>query len=168
MRLQKVTSDIRGYTLYTVNDLDDEGGPTDRTTIAIEKRGGISLRMKSRAEIPIPLSGAKKTIVSARDVYAGLGRSDQAPLIIIPLTEGGRSIQKILLLHAVFRETLTAAEKRAALGDKFNQIRDIINEYNIPWEDRYLDSFPVAFLLGEGIGIIAKAIMQSLKSGDTE
>ena len=167
MRLQKVTANIRGYTLYAVCDLDDEGQPTDRTTIAIEKRGGISLRMKSRAEVPIPLSGAKKTIVSSRDVYAGMGRSDQAPLMIIPLIEGGRSIRKILLLHTVFRDTLTAAEKKAALGDKFNQIRDIINEYNVPWEDRYLDPFPVAFLLGEGIGIIAKAIMQSMKSEDT-
>ncbi|MBN2397754.1 MAG: SIS domain-containing protein, partial [Deltaproteobacteria bacterium] len=165
-RLQKVTSDIRGYTLYAIRDLGEEGKPTERTTISIERREGISLHMKSRAETPIPLSGAKKTIVSTRDVYAGLGRSDRAPLIIIPLIEGGAVIRKILLFHVVFREALGSAEKKAALGDKFNQIRDIIDEYNIPWHDRYLDPLPVSFLLGEGTGIIAETIMESLGTGD--
>jgi len=167
-RLQKVIADIRGYTLYTIGDLDEEGKPTDRTTISIDNRGGVSLRMRSRAEVPIPLTGAKKTIVSTRDVYAGLGRSDQAPLIIIPLIEGGTFIQKILLLHVVFKEALGSAEQKAALGDKCNQIKDIINEYNIPWDDRYLDPFPVAFLLGEGVNVIAETIMQSMKAGENQ
>ncbi|MBN2398247.1 MAG: SIS domain-containing protein, partial [Deltaproteobacteria bacterium] len=51
-RLQKVTSDVRGYTLYAIRDLDEEGKPTDQTTISIDGRGGVSLRMKSRAEVP--------------------------------------------------------------------------------------------------------------------
>jgi len=165
-RLQKVTSDVRGYTLYAIRDLDEEGKPTDQTTISIEGRGGVSLRMKSRAEVPIPLSGAKKTIVSTRDVYAGLGRSDQAPLMIIPLIEGGTFIQKILLLHVIFREDLNSSEKKAALGDKFNQVRDIIDEYNIPWSDAYLDPLSIDFLLGEGTNIIAERIIRSLKEGN--
>jgi len=164
-RLQKVTSDVRGYTLYTIEGLDEEGKPTEATTISIEQRGGVSLRMKSRAEVPIPLSGAKKTIVSTRDVYAGLGKSDQAPLIIIPLIEGETFIQKILLLHVLFKEALSPAEKKAVLGDKFNQIRDIINEYNIVWNDTYLDTLPVEFLLGDGANVIAETIMKSLEGG---
>lgn len=165
-RLQKVTTDVRGYTQYAIHDLDDEGKPTDQTTISIEQRGGISLRMKSRAEVPIPLSGAKKTIVSSRDVYAGLGRSDKAPLVIIPLIEEGTSIEKILLLHVIFREDLKSSEKKAALGDKFNQVRDIIDEYNIPWNDVYLDPLSIAFLLGEGINVIAEKIIHALKEGN--
>ena len=164
-RLQKVTSDIRGYTLYTIEGLDEEGKPSEATTISIDKRGGISLRMKSRAEAPIPLSGAKKTIVGTRDVYAGLGRSDQAPLVIIPLIEGNTFIHQILLLHVIFKKGLSASEKKAVLGDKLNQISDIINEENIPWNDGYLDPLPVAFLLGEGINVIAEEIMQSLENG---
>ncbi len=162
-RLQKVTVEIRGYTLYAIRDLDEEGKPTEETTIAIEMRGGISLHMRSRAEIPIPLSGAKKTIVSTRDVYAGLGRSDRAPLIIIPLIEEGTFIQKIILLHVIFKEALSASGKKAALGNKFNQIRDIVDEYNISWSDAYLDPLPVAFLLGEGVNVIAETMMGSVK-----
>ena len=164
-RLQKVTSGVRGYTLYTIEGLDDEGKPADRTTISIEKRGGISLHMKSRAESPIPLSGAKKTIVSTGDVYAGLGKSDTAPIVIVPLLEGGTFIHKILLLHVIFKEALSSSEKKAALGDKFNQIRDIINEYNVSWNDKYLDPLPVSFLLGDGVNVIAETIMSSLESG---
>ena len=162
-RLQKVTAEIRGYTLYAIRDLDEEGKPTEETTIAIEMRGGISLHMRSRAEIPIPLSGAKKTIVSTRDVYAGLGRSDRAPLIIIPLIEEGTFIQKIILLHVIFKEALSASGKKAALGNKFNQIRDIVDEYNISWSDAYIDPLPVAFLLGEGVNVIAETMMGSVK-----
>lgn len=164
-RLQKVISDVRGYTLYAIDGLDDEGTPTEATTILIEKRGGISLHMKSRAETSIPLSGAKKTIVSTRDVYAGLGKSDHAPLVIISLIEGEAFIDKILLLHIIFKEALSSSEKKAVLGDKLGQIRDIINEYNVSWNDEYLDPLPVAFLLGEGINVIAEAIMNSLENG---
>ncbi|MDD5723411.1 MAG: SIS domain-containing protein [Syntrophales bacterium] len=162
-RLQKVTSNVRGYTLYAISDLDDEGKPTDRTTISIERRGGISLHMKSRAESPIPLSGAKKTIVSTGDAYAGIGKSDNAPLVIIPLIEGGTAIHRILLLHVIFKEALNSSEKKAVLGDKLNPIRDIINEYNVSWSDGYLKPLPVAFLLGEGINVIAERIMNSLE-----
>ena len=165
-RLQKIISDVRGYTLYTIEGLDEEGKPAEATTISIEKRGGVSLRMKSRAEAAIPLRGAKKTIVSTRDMYAGLGKSDHAPLIIIPLIEGDALIGKILLLHVVFKETLGSSEKKTALGNKFNQIRDIINEYNISWNDGYLDPLPIAFLLGDGVNIIAETIMNSLEGGE--
>ncbi|MBW2675270.1 MAG: hypothetical protein JRD89_17970, partial [Deltaproteobacteria bacterium] len=72
----------------------------------------------------------------------------------------------ILLLHVIFKKGLSASEKKAVLGDKLNQIRDIINEENIPWNDGYLDPFPVAFLLGEGINVIAEEIMQSLENGE--
>ncbi len=165
-RLQRVVSDIRGYTLYTIGGLDDEGLPGDDAAIWIEKRGGISLRMRSRAESPIPLSGAKKTIVGTRDAYAGLGKSDGAPIIILPLITTGTTVQHILLMHVIFKEGLTPSEKRESLGDKFNQIMDIINEYNIPWEDRYLGPLPVAFILGEGINVVAERIMASLEKGE--
>jgi len=46
-RIQKAISNIRGYTLYSVNNLDAEGKPTESSTIVVRDRGGISLGMKS-------------------------------------------------------------------------------------------------------------------------
>ena len=159
-RLQRVISGIKGYTLYNISNLDYEGKPGDSSIISIDKRDGISLRMKTRVEKPAPLKGTKKTIVSARDIYAGLGKSDKAPIVIIPLLGKGHLIQNILLLHVDFKDDLSPAEKKEALGDKLNEIRNIIDEHNVPWEDIYLEKLPIEFLLGEGVGMIAEEIMR--------
>ncbi len=166
-RLQKALSDIRGYTLYDISDLNYDGKPTEFTTISINTRGGISLEMKSRVEgKPGPLKGTKRNIINIGEVYAGLGKTDQSPIVIIPLLGTDHRIRHIMLLHVDFKGDLTAVEKKDVLGNKCNKIRNLINEYDVPWNDRYLDEIPIESLLGEGVDVIVAKLMKS-RYGDT-
>ena len=38
----------------------------------------------------------------------------------------------------------------------------MINEYNLPWQDSYLDGFPIGILLGESIEFITAKIKKAL------
>jgi glucosamine--fructose-6-phosphate aminotransferase (isomerizing) len=160
--IQKAVSAIRGYTLYAVNNLDPDGVPQDASTIAIVKRGGISLEMNSRVEQSRLLMGAKRTIVGTGHVYAGRGKSDGAPILIIPLLGEGPGVRNLLLVHILFNEALSLTEKIAVLGYRFNDIRNLINEYNLPWNDSYLESISLESLFSEPVEIIAGQIRMRL------
>jgi glucosamine--fructose-6-phosphate aminotransferase (isomerizing) len=162
-RLQKAVVAIRGFTLYDVSDLNYDGKPAEFTTISLSKRGGVSLEMKSRVEgKPGPLKGTKRNIINLGEVYAGLGKTDKAPVVIIPLLGSDHRIRHILLLHVDFSSFLTAAEKKEVLGNKFNKINNLVNEYNVPWNDRYLDEISIESLLGEGVDVIVERLMKFL------
>ncbi|MBN1546467.1 MAG: SIS domain-containing protein, partial [Syntrophaceae bacterium] len=161
-RLQPAVAEIRGYTLYTIGYLDVEGNPTDATTIAIVGRGGISLQMPSRVEKSSRLMGTKRTIVSTGHLYIGRGKSDGAPIVVIPLKKEGNAITHLLLLHVQFDERIGLRERIAVMGVKFNDLRNLINEYNLPWTDRYVAQIPLEILLGEPVEVIAGRIRQSL------
>jgi len=157
-RLQKAISAIEGYTLYNVGK-----GAEEAPVLSIEKRDGASLNMKSRAEMPGPIKGTKKTIMNTGDIYAGLGKSDKKPIVIIPLLGPNRIIDYILLLHVAFNRDLTISEKKEITGNKVNSVSDLINERDVPWNDKYMEGLPIEFLLGEGDDVIATKIMKSLE-----
>jgi glucosamine--fructose-6-phosphate aminotransferase (isomerizing) len=158
-RIQKAVRGIRGYTLYQLHQVDKPG---EGTTISIAKRGGISLTMKSRVEKPATLMGTKRIIANTGDLYAGFGKSDKAAIVIMPLLGERGLIGHLLLVHVDFRDDMTLPEKRDLLGDKYGKIRELTREYNLPWEDSYLEGFSPAFLLGEGLDGIVGAIRASL------
>ena len=162
-RIQKAISAVRGYTLYDIHNLDGDGKPTDTSTISIRDRGGISLQLKSRAESSTMLMGTKRTIARTGDVYVGLGKSDGASIFIVPLRKGPEGIGHLLLIHVVFNEALSPAEKRKVLGDRYNDIRNMVNEYNLMWDDSYLDILPIEILIGESVEFIATKIRKSLE-----
>ena len=161
--LQRAISDIRGYTLYDIAHLDVNGTPGEATTISIGEKGGISQNMKSRVEQPSILSGTKRTIIRTGEIYAGLGKRDKAPIIIMPLLGSDHTIRHILLLHVIFRDDLTDSEKKYVLGDKFNKINNLVNEYDLSWNDAYLDGLPIEFLLGEGVDVIVGKMMKLME-----
>lgn len=162
-RIQRAVSGIKGYTLYDVNSLDEEGNPLDTSTITIRERGGISLRMTSRVEASKKLMGTKRTIVRTASLFAGFGKSDGAAITIIPLLGQKPGVRNLLLVHVAFNETLSAKEKIAVLGDRYNDIRNLINEYNLPWDDGYLERLPIGILLGESVEFIAAKIKKNLE-----
>jgi glucosamine--fructose-6-phosphate aminotransferase (isomerizing) len=164
-RLQKAISDVKGYTLYNIENLDEEGKPQDSSTISIERRDGVSLLMKSRVEKAFSLRGTKRTAVSTGNIYSGAGKSDRAPIVIIPLLGEDHLIRNILLVHVDFRKDLNPMEKREVLGDRFNKISNLINECDLLWDDGYLEKLSIEFLLGEGIGVIAERIIKILRGG---
>jgi glucosamine--fructose-6-phosphate aminotransferase (isomerizing) len=162
-RVQNAISGIKGYTLYDIDGLNEDGKPGDASTISIAKKGGISLSMKSRVEKPGPLKGTKKTIVGTGDMYAGLGKVDKASIVIIPLLGEGSRIKNLLLAHVDFNNNLSVKEKKEILGDKLDKIVDLVNEYNLPWDNDYIKDLPIEFLLGEGVGMITSRITKSLE-----
>jgi glucosamine--fructose-6-phosphate aminotransferase (isomerizing) len=107
--------------------------------------------------------GTKKTIVSTDHVYLGRGKSDGAPILIIPLLGDKPGVRSLLLIHIVFNEALTLKEKKEVLGYQYNDIRNLINEYNLPWNDRYLESLPLEMLLSEPLDMIAGQIRQLIE-----
>lgn len=161
-RLQKAVRDIRGYTVYRIDNLDADGTPADNTTIKIEKRGGVSLTMRSRVENSAILMGTKKTIARTGQLYVGQGKSDEAPIVVIPVLSKKTGIDSLILIHTLFNENLSLREKIDILGDRFNDIRNLINEYNLPWDDGYLEDIPIETLMGEAVEIIAGRIKRRL------
>ncbi|OGD17835.1 MAG: hypothetical protein A2W03_15415 [Candidatus Aminicenantes bacterium RBG_16_63_16] len=161
-RLQPAIEKLRGYTLYRLSGLDEDGAPTDDSTISVVVKGGIAEGMRSRADIATPLIGTKRTIVKNRDVYAGGGRSDGASIIIMPLLGAGLDPEHLLLFHVEFSEILSADQKKMTLGEKLMEIKNLLNEENLPWRDDCLRDIPIKILLGEAVESIADMIKKGI------
>jgi glucosamine--fructose-6-phosphate aminotransferase (isomerizing) len=161
-RLQPAVAGIRGYTLYGIAELDAEGNPTESTTISLAARGGVSLQMSSRVEKSGRLMGTKKTIVSTGHLYIGRGKADGAPIMVIPLRNEGNTIGHLLLIHVLFEERLSLRDRITIMGVRFNDLKNLIAEYNLPWTDQYVEQIPMEVLLGEPVEVIAGQIRQSL------
>ncbi|MFY9398284.1 MAG: SIS domain-containing protein [Desulfomonilia bacterium] len=159
-RIQEGISAIDGYTLYRVAGLDEEGRPTDASTLRVLRKEGAARGIPSRFEREGTLMGTKKTIVRSGEVYAGEGRSDHAPIVIVPLINSGRAVEHLLLLHVRFLEDIGVERKKEILGEKYGDIRNLIDEYNLAWDDKYLGSLPLSLLLGEDLERIKDAIFK--------
>jgi len=157
-RIQPAISAIRGYSLYGISGLDEQGNPTDDTTIVIRNKGGIAAGMKSRADHPMALIGTKRMVVSSSHLYTGRGKADGAPLIMIPLLGETNAVANLLLLHIAYNEALPLSEKKEALGYRYHDIRNIITEYNLPWRDEFLDFLSLEALFSEPVEMIAAEI----------
>ncbi len=161
-RIQQAVDAVNGYTLYAINHLDAEGKPGEEATIVIAGRGGISVGMRSRAEASVRLMGTKKGIAASGRLYVGRGKSDGAPLMILPLLGGDDLVRHLLLIHVSFNEALSIGERKEILGERVNGIRDLIQEYNLTWDEGELGKVPVATLLGEPVEVIAGQIRENL------
>ena len=157
-RIQPAIAALRGYTVYDVNHLDEQGNPAEDSTIVIRKKDGVAAKMKSRADQPTGLMGSKRTIVSTGHVYIGNGKSDGAPIVVLPLLGDNNFVSHLLLIHIEYNETLPMGKKRDVLGYRYNDIKNLINEYNLPWHDEYLESFSLESLFSEPIEVIAGQI----------
>lgn len=102
--------------------------------------------------------GVKNTIVSTGHVYLGRGKIDSAPIMIVPLQEARARVVNLLLIHINFNETLSLSGKMEVLGHRYDDIRNLINEYNLSWNDRYLETLSLEFLFSESIEVIAGQI----------
>lgn len=157
-RIQPAIHQVSGYTLYRLSGLDEDGEPTDDSTISVVGKGGVAEGMPSRAVTGTPLIGTKRSIVKNRDVYAGGGRSDGASIVIIPLLGLGINPENLLLFHVDFAGNLSVDQKKAILGEKLPEIKNVLNEENLPWNDDYIRDLPVKLLLGEAVEVIAEMI----------
>ena len=157
-RIQPAIAAIRGCTLYGIRDLDEQGNPAENTLIVIEQKDGVAAHMKSRSDQPTVLMGTKRTIVSTGHVHAGKGKSDGASILVIPLLSENNIITNLLLLHIDYNEILPLDAKRDVLGYRYNDIRNLVNEYNLPWQDDHLESISLESLFCEPVEVIAGQI----------
>ncbi len=157
-RIQPAIAALKGYTVYDINHLDELGNPAEDTMIVIRKKDGVAAMMKSRADRPTELMGTKRTIVSTGHTYIGKGKSDGAPIVVLPLLGDNNFVSHLCLMHIAYNETLSPGEKKNVLGYRYNDIRNLINEYNLPWQDEYLESFSLEAIFSEPVEVIAGQI----------
>ena len=161
-RIQPAIAAVRGYTVYDVSGLDEQGNPMENSAIAIKAKGGVARNMQSRADQPATLMGTKKMIVSSGHAYVGRGKSDGVPLVIIPLLGENNAVNNLLLIHILYNEALSLREKIKVLGYRYQDIRNLVNEYNLPWHDECLESISLEMLFSEQIEVIAERIKARL------
>ncbi len=164
-RIQPAITAVRGYTVYAINNLDMRGNPEEGSTIIIRQKCGVAKEMKSRAENSTMLMGTKRTIVSTGHAYIGKGKADGAAIIILPVLGENEIVSNLVLLHVDYNEFLTASKKKEVLGYRYNDIRNLVNEYNVVWDDNYLENIELADLFSEPIEALAGRIKQWAISG---
>ncbi len=121
--------------------------------------------MKSRAETSASLMGTKRTIVSTGHAYIGKGKADGAAIVILPILGEKEFVSNLLLLHVDYNELLPVSQKKDVLGYRYNDIRNLVNEFNILWDDNYLEKIELADLFSEPVEALAGRIKQWFISG---
>ena len=160
--LQEIVDTIHGAILYRISHLDLLGEITEETSIDIIKKAGVLASIPSRVETDQRLKGSKKIIVNQGNVYIGKGRKDDRSILIIPANseQPSRSnvIEYLLLLNIGFHSEVPLPERIKALGGKYENIRSIVQENNVVWEDRLLDLIEMEELFGHSAEKIGERI----------
>jgi glucosamine--fructose-6-phosphate aminotransferase (isomerizing) len=83
----------------------------------------------------------------------------------LPLLGENELVSNLLLLHVDYNELLSISKKKEVLGYRYNDIRNLVNEYNIVWDDNYLQKITLADLFSEPVEVLAGRIKQWTISG---
>jgi glucosamine--fructose-6-phosphate aminotransferase (isomerizing) len=163
--LQGIIKKIEGSTLYRIAGLSLLGEPTEETTIEVIKKRGDLAVVPSRVESDKRLKGTKRIIVGRGNVYIGKGRKDERSILVIPVLTSSdidpSRIEYLLLLHVSFKEIIALDTKIKALGGKFENIKNIVQENSIPWKDEFLDLVEIEELFGRSAEKIGEFIVSS-------
>ena len=161
--LQHIVSEIRGSIFYRIDGLDLLGEPTDSTTIDIIRKEGVLKSLISRVETDKGLKGTKRIVVRQGNVYIGKGRKDDRSIILIPAfsTDPAASnrIEYLLLLNIGFQDNVPLPVKIKALGGKYENIKNIVQENSLAWKDEHLEKVPMEELFGRSAEKIAELIV---------
>jgi glucosamine--fructose-6-phosphate aminotransferase (isomerizing) len=167
--LQPVVRRINGSILYRIGNLDPLGEPGKASTIEVLRKRGILAEMPSRVETDHILKGTKKIIVARSNVYIGKGRKDDRSIIVIPAISSNpdesNRIDRLLLLNIGFQENTPLGAKIKALGGKYEHIKNIVQENNIPWDDALLETVAMDELFGRSAEKIGDYIVNQNKGG---
>ncbi|MEN8149654.1 MAG: SIS domain-containing protein [Planctomycetota bacterium] len=140
--LTRAVGDVTGFTRYVVEGLPADGTPAPETMVTAVERKGSAASIESRAEGGSKLKGTKRTVVTDRRAFIGVGAKDGRKIAILPLVDHRFLVNALVLLHLEFREDMKVAEKVEALGDRYDDIVDGVTEADIPWSDDLLDAVP--------------------------
>lgn len=170
--LQHIVAEIHGAILYRIDHLDLLGEPNEATTIEVVRKEGVLKPLTSRVESDKSLKGTKYIVVRQGNVYIGKGRKDDRSILLIPAFSSAPAtsnrIEHLLLLNIGFRKRVELPLKIKALGGKYDNIKNIVQENSIPWEDEHLEKVPMEELFGRSAEKIAELLVLQLKAEGTE
>jgi glucosamine--fructose-6-phosphate aminotransferase (isomerizing) len=160
--LQSITSSVEtitGCTKYDIIGLDSLGYPSDTSRIITIYKSGIASNLMSRADKGTLLIGRKKSVVAKNKIFVGKGSLDERAILIIPLVDKG-ICHNLILFHVEFKKDLHFEKKVILLKalDKYEDVKYVVTEMNIPWDDRIFDKVPVVDLISEDPDAIAEWI----------
>jgi glutamine---fructose-6-phosphate transaminase (isomerizing) len=165
--LQAVVREVQGSILYRISGMSLLGEPDENTTIAVVNKRGDTRQLPSRVESDPALKGTKRIIVRDGNVYIGKGRKDDRSILIIPLMASSPSrpnrIEHLLLLHIAFQERVPLATKIRALGGKFDNIKNFVQENSTPWSDELLEHVAIDELFGRSAEKVAEFVVAAVK-----
>ncbi|MCU0540031.1 MAG: SIS domain-containing protein, partial [Desulfobacterales bacterium] len=165
--LQAVVREVQGSILYRILGLSVLGEPDEGTTIEVVNKRGDTRLLPSRVESDPALKGTKRIIVRDGNVYIGKGRKDDRSILVIPLMASAPAqanrIEHLLLLHIAFQERVPLEARIRALGGKFENIKNIVQENSIPWSDDLLDRAAIDELFGRSAEKVAEFIVAAVK-----
>jgi glucosamine--fructose-6-phosphate aminotransferase (isomerizing) len=164
-RLQAVVANIEGTTIYRIGGLDILGEPGDDSTISVVTKDGSSASLVSRAESDDRLMGTKRIIVKNGNVFIGRGKRDNRRILAVPIISTGSQIDHLVLFNVGFQKELGLQTRIAALGGKYQHIRNLVDETSLDWDDRYLDLLAVEDLFGMSAEKVSEQIVAALKNG---
>jgi glucosamine--fructose-6-phosphate aminotransferase (isomerizing) len=140
--LTAAVQNVTGFTRYVVEGLGADGSPVPETLIDAVERKGSAASIESRADGGSPLKGTKRSVVTDRRAFVGVGAKDDRKIAILPLVDNRFAVNAVILLHLEFRDEMPVEEKIDALGDRYDDIVDGVTEADIPWSDDLLDPVP--------------------------
>lgn len=164
--LQRIVSGIEGAIYYRIDKLNALGEPDQDTTIEIIRKDGVLKSIPSRVEKDKQLKGTKRIIIRQGNVYIGKGRKDDRSIIIIPVISDSPSapnyIDGMLLLNISFKTDIDLEVKKKALGGKYEHIKNIVNENNVPWDDSFLELVEIKELFGRSAEKVGEQIVNKM------
>ena len=134
---------VIGYTRYRID------GETDRATVTVVDRGGLSRDLPSRVDKNPALVGTKRRVATEREVLVARGRSDGRTVIFVPEVKAGVTVG-LLLLHVRFHDRLSSAVARTVLQGydrRYDRLVDWVSETEGVMRDDLLETVSVADLL---------------------
>ena len=123
--LDPAVEDVNGWTRYSIDDVG-----TDRGTITVIDRGGVSATIPSRTDKSPSLRGTKKRVAEEREVLVSKGRSDGRTVMMIPEVKDGVAIG-MTLLHVDLHEHLEPEIMRGVLQgyrNRFSALHGAVTE----------------------------------------
>ncbi|WP_229022958.1 SIS domain-containing protein [Actinomarinicola tropica] len=152
--LDPAVAEVRGFTRYAIDGLDDEGAPA---TITVIDKGGIAVDIPSRTDRDPHLRGTKNQVALERRVFVNVGRSDARTTVLVPEVKGQQTTG-ITLLHVALTDHLPAGAARSVLQGyrgRYAALRDAVMETEPAFRDDLLAEVPVVELLTSPIQPLA-------------
>ncbi len=143
---------ITGFTRYRI-----EGDITAGGTAVVVDRGGISVGLPSRADVPSLLRGTKHRAATERAVMVAKGRSDGRTVVIVPEVKDTEPVG-ITLLHVTFVDRLPVDTMRSVLEGyrgRYSALEDAVTETEPTFREDLLAALPVVDLLADPVYVLA-------------